>query len=99
MSGIPIVTLCLIALAGAESDERLRPDRDDYPIRESAVIARGSYAITDAEGNGAIRVAKLMPLSLTCDHRSVDGADAARCLAYIIDLLGRPDELLTPVRG
>ncbi len=56
MSGIPIVTLCLIALAGAESDERLRPDRDDYPIRESAVIVRGSYAITDAEGNGAIRV-------------------------------------------
>jgi len=69
----------------------------NYP--EVGILATGRVRDGVVADNGAIRVAKLMPLSLTCDHRSVDGADAARCLAYIIDLLGRPDELLTPVRG
>ena len=47
---------------------------------------------------GGIHVVKLLPLSLTCDHRCVDGAEAAQCLQVIIDLLQRPEGLLTPAR-
>ncbi|CAE7908032.1 pdhC [Symbiodinium necroappetens] len=69
----------------------------NYP--EVGILAAGRVRDGVVADNGAIRVAKLMPLSLTCDHRSVDGAEAAQCLALIIELLKRPDELLTPVRG
>ncbi|MCA9292308.1 MAG: 2-oxo acid dehydrogenase subunit E2 [Phycisphaerales bacterium] len=69
----------------------------NYP--EVAILAAGRVRDGVVADKGAIRIAKLLPLSLTCDHRSVDGADAARCLALIIELLKRPNELLTPVRG
>lgn len=69
----------------------------NYP--EVGILAAGRVREGVVADRGAIRVAKLLPLSLTCDHRSVDGADAARCLAYIMELLQRPDELMTPARG
>ncbi len=69
----------------------------NYP--EVGILAVGRVREGVVADRGAIRVAKLLPLSLTCDHRSVDGADAARCLAYIMELLQRPDELMTPARG
>lgn len=69
----------------------------NYP--EVGILAAGRVRDGVVADQGAIRVAKLMPLSLTCDHRSVDGAEAARCLAYIMEMLQRPEELLTPVRG
>jgi len=69
----------------------------NYP--EVGILATGRVRDGVIADNGAIRVAKLMPLSLTCDHRSVDGAEAAQCLALIIELLSRPEELLTPARG
>ena len=69
----------------------------NYP--EVGILAAGRVRDGVVADNGAIRVAKLMPLSLTCDHRSVDGAEAAQCLAFIIEILRRPEELLTPVRG
>ncbi|MEO1129644.1 MAG: dihydrolipoamide acetyltransferase family protein [Planctomycetota bacterium] len=68
----------------------------NYP--EVGILAAGRVFEGVIADRGAIRVAKLLPLSLTCDHRSVDGAEAARCLARIIDLLQRPEELLTPAR-
>ncbi|MEQ8844074.1 MAG: dihydrolipoamide acetyltransferase family protein [Phycisphaerales bacterium] len=68
----------------------------NYP--EVGILAVGRVHEGVVADRGAIRIAKLIPLSLTCDHRSVDGADAARCLALIIDLLKRPEELLTPAR-
>ena len=49
--------------------------------------------------DGWCRVGKLLPLSLACDHRVVDGATAALALAEIIRLLQDPDQLLTPARG
>jgi len=69
----------------------------NYP--EVGILATGRVRDGVIADNGAIRVAKIMPLSLTCDHRSVDGAEAAQCLALIIELLSRPEELLTPARG
>ncbi|HVZ93045.1 MAG TPA: dihydrolipoamide acetyltransferase family protein [Phycisphaerales bacterium] len=69
----------------------------NYP--EVGILAAGRVREGIVARNGGIHVAKLLPLSLTCDHRCVDGADAARCLAYIIELIQRPEELLTPARG
>ncbi len=69
----------------------------NYP--EVGILAVGRVREGVAAKNGGIHVVKLLPLSLTCDHRSVDGAEAARCLALIIELLGAPEDLLTPARG
>ena len=35
----------------------------------------------------------MLPLMLTFDHRVVDGADAARFLQVVIDMLEKPDTL------
>jgi pyruvate dehydrogenase E2 component (dihydrolipoamide acetyltransferase) len=48
---------------------------------------------------GAFKVGQLLPLSLACDHRVVDGALAALALAEIIRLLQDPEQLLGPARG
>lgn len=69
----------------------------NYP--EVGILAAGRVREGVVAKSGGIHVAKLLPLSLTCDHRSVDGAEAARCLAYIMELLGKPEGLLTPARG
>jgi pyruvate dehydrogenase E2 component (dihydrolipoamide acetyltransferase) len=69
----------------------------NYP--EVGILAAGRVREGVVADRGAIRIAKLLPLSLTCDHRSVDGADAARCLALIMELLQAPEGLVTPARG
>ncbi|MEM8834512.1 MAG: dihydrolipoamide acetyltransferase family protein [Planctomycetota bacterium] len=70
----------------------------NYP--EVAILAAGRVFEGVVADNGAIKVSKLLPLSMTCDHRCVDGAEAARCLATVVDLLkNHPDQLLTPARG
>lgn len=69
----------------------------NYP--EVGILAVGRVYEGVIADRGAIRIAKLLPMSLTCDHRSVDGAAAARCLARIVELLKRPEDLLTPARG
>ena len=58
-------------------------------VRESMIVGKGGW----------FRVGKLLPLSLACDHRMVDGATAALCLARIIELLQDPEQLLAPARG
>lgn len=47
----------------------------------------------------AVGVGLVLPLSLACDHRAVDGATAALALARLIELLENPEDLLTPARG
>jgi pyruvate dehydrogenase E2 component (dihydrolipoamide acetyltransferase) len=37
----------------------------------------------------------VLPLSLSCDHRVVDGAEGARFLNTVVKLLESPDALLT----
>ena len=50
--------------------------------------------------HGGIFVGNLLPLSLACDHRVVDGATAALALAEIVKLLQeQPDSLMGPVRS
>ncbi len=70
----------------------------NYP--EVAILAVGRVREGVVVRNGGMFVGKLMPLSLACDHRVVDGAEGARFLQYVIDLLqGAPESLLGPARG
>lgn len=70
----------------------------NYP--EVAILAVGRVRDGVVIRDGGLHVGKLMPLSLACDHRVVDGAEGARFLQYVIDLLqGAPETLLAPARG
>ncbi|MFM9957979.1 MAG: dihydrolipoamide acetyltransferase family protein [Phycisphaerales bacterium] len=68
----------------------------NYP--EVGILAVGRTRDAVLAKRGGIAVAKVLPLSLTCDHRCVDGAEAARCLQAIMELLQSPEQLLTPCR-
>ena len=69
----------------------------NYP--EVGILAVGRAREGVVVNKGAMRVGLLLPLSLACDHRVVDGATAALALAEIVKLLQEPDGLLTPARG
>ncbi|MDF1873495.1 dihydrolipoamide acetyltransferase family protein [Vannielia sp.] len=49
--------------------------------------------------NGAPALRRELTLTLACDHRIIDGADAATFLAEIVALLETPLRLLRPARG
>ncbi len=68
----------------------------NYP--EVGILAVGRTRDGVVPKKGGIHIVKLLPLSLTCDHRSVDGAEAAQCLQLIMELLQQPEQLLTPAR-
>jgi pyruvate/2-oxoglutarate dehydrogenase complex dihydrolipoamide acyltransferase (E2) component len=68
-------------------------------IPEVAILAVGRMREGPVVKHGMIGVGKLLPLSLACDHRVIDGATAALCLARLIDLLHHPEGLLEPARG
>ncbi len=69
----------------------------NYP--EVGILAVGRTRDGMVVKNGWFRVGKMMPLSLACDHRVVDGATAALALAEIVRLLEDPDQLMGPARG
>jgi pyruvate dehydrogenase E2 component (dihydrolipoamide acetyltransferase) len=64
----------------------------NYP--EAGILAVGRARDGVVARNGMIGVGKLLPLSLSCDHRVVDGGVAATMLARVIELLQSPDELI-----
>lgn len=70
----------------------------NYP--EAAILAVGRARQAPVVRGGGIFVGNLLPLSLACDHRVVDGATAALALAEIVRLLQEaPEQLMTPARG
>ncbi|MBX3375886.1 MAG: 2-oxo acid dehydrogenase subunit E2 [Phycisphaeraceae bacterium] len=69
----------------------------NYP--EVGILAVGRARPAPVVRDGGIFVGNLLPLSLACDHRVVDGATAALALAKIIELLQDPEQLLGPARG
>lgn len=69
----------------------------NYP--ECGILAVGRAREGMVVSKGSFRVGLLLPLSLACDHRVVDGALAALALAEIVRLLQDPETLLTPARG
>ncbi len=66
---------------------------------EVGILAVGRNREGMVVKDGWFKTGKLMPLSLACDHRVVDGATAALALAEIVRLLQDPNQLLTPARG
>jgi pyruvate dehydrogenase E2 component (dihydrolipoamide acetyltransferase) len=61
---------------------------------QAAILGVGATRATLAREDGEIVERQLMTLTLTCDHRILYGADAARFLAAIRDLLETPLRLV-----
>ena len=60
----------------------------NYP--ESAILGVGRMSEKPVARNGKIEIRKMLPLSLTYDHRIIDGADAAR---FALELIRRLEKL------
>ncbi|MFN7177343.1 MAG: 2-oxo acid dehydrogenase subunit E2, partial [Thermaurantiacus sp.] len=50
---------------------------------QGAILAVGAARPEPVDDEGAIRIVPVLHLSLSCDHRAIDGADAARFLAAL----------------
>ena len=62
---------------------------------QAAILAVGEVALRPAVADGGTLVAKrLMDVALSCDHRAVYGADAARFLQRLRNLLEHPVQLV-----
>ncbi|MGA1266784.1 MAG: dihydrolipoamide acetyltransferase family protein, partial [Phycisphaerales bacterium] len=64
----------------------------NYP--EVAILAAGRAKEQVLTRNGAFYAGLVLPLSLSCDHRVVDGAEGARFLNSVVELLQAPECLL-----
>ncbi|MEK6837158.1 MAG: dihydrolipoamide acetyltransferase family protein [Nanoarchaeota archaeon] len=60
---------------------------------EAAILGLGRTVEKPVVKEGKIVVRKIMPLSLTYDHRLIDGAQAAAFLNTVISYLAKPDLL------
>lgn len=66
----------------------------NYP--EVAILAAGRAKERVVARDGMFALGKVLPLSLSCDHRVVDGAEGARFLNTVVQLLENPEKLLQP---
>jgi len=55
-----------------------------------AILAVGAVKETPAVVDGHVDVAPLMHVTLTCDHRAIDGADGAEFLRTLVALVEQP---------
>ena len=56
---------------------------------QTGILAVGAVTETPVAVNGDVSVRPQMTVTLSADHRVVDGADAARFLASLADALGQ----------
>lgn len=63
----------------------------NYP--EVGILAAGRVYEKVLTRDGMFYAGKVLPLSLSCDHRVVDGAEGARFLNTVVKLLEKPDQL------
>ena len=61
----------------------------NYP--ESAILGVGRMAEKPVARDGKVEIRKILPLSITYDHRIVDGAQAARFAFELIERLEKMD--------
>jgi pyruvate dehydrogenase E2 component (dihydrolipoamide acetyltransferase) len=65
---------------------------------ESVILAVGTTekrpVVVEKDGQDAIVIARRMTVTLSCDHRVVDGVLGARLLAEIVRLLEKPMGML-----
>ncbi len=69
----------------------------NYP--QVAILGMGSArmkpaVVEDAQGQYSLAPRLIMPIVLGMDHRVLDGADAARFIRVIVDMLQDPEEML-----
>ena len=57
---------------------------------QAAILAVGATVETPVARDGEVVVRPLMSLTLTCDHRAIDGADGAEFLRTVKELLEEP---------
>jgi pyruvate dehydrogenase E2 component (dihydrolipoamide acetyltransferase) len=62
---------------------------------QSAILAMGAVREEPVVADGEIVAGQVMSLTLSVDHRSIDGALAARWLAVLVELLQHPVRMLT----
>jgi pyruvate dehydrogenase E2 component (dihydrolipoamide acetyltransferase) len=55
-----------------------------------AILAVGAVSDEAVVVEGEIEIAPIMHLSLTCDHRAIDGADGAQFLQTLVALIEQP---------
>jgi pyruvate dehydrogenase E2 component (dihydrolipoamide acetyltransferase) len=56
-------------------------------------VSRGAYEPV-WNGSGVFEPRLMLPLSLSYDHRIIDGADAIRFLRFVVEMLENPNKLL-----
>jgi pyruvate dehydrogenase E2 component (dihydrolipoamide acetyltransferase) len=61
---------------------------------EVAILGMGRIVEKPIVKDGKIEVRKILPLSLSFDHRVVDGAEAVRFMTTVIQLLEDPGLIL-----
>ena len=61
---------------------------------QGAILAVGAARPEPIDDAGAIRIVPVLHLSLSCDHRAIDGADAARFLSALAALIEHPERLI-----
>ena len=59
-------------------------------VPQAAILAVGAVRREAFETSGGVAFRDVMTLTLSCDHRVVYGADGARFLSRVCELLGRP---------
>jgi pyruvate dehydrogenase E2 component (dihydrolipoamide acetyltransferase) len=57
---------------------------------QAAILAVGATVEAPVVRNGQVEVRPMMSMTLTCDHRAVDGADGAEFLRTVKELLEEP---------
>ena len=57
---------------------------------QGAILAVGAARPEPIDDDGAIRIVPVLNLSLSCDHRAIDGADAGRFMAALAALIEQP---------
>jgi pyruvate dehydrogenase E2 component (dihydrolipoamide acetyltransferase) len=64
---------------------------------EVAILGISRASLEPVFVNGAFQPRMVLPLSLSYDHRLIDGADAARFLRWLAEALEQP--FLLPLQG
>jgi pyruvate dehydrogenase E2 component (dihydrolipoamide acetyltransferase) len=60
---------------------------------QGAILAVGAARPEPIDDDGAIRIVPVLHLSLSCDHRAIDGADAGRFMVALAELIENPERL------
>ncbi|MCL4138639.1 UNVERIFIED_CONTAM: hypothetical protein GTU68_029947 [Idotea baltica] len=83
-------TVSNLGMFGVDSFTSIINNRNN----ESCILAVGGIKETVAVKNGEFYATNIMKVTLTCDHRVVDGAGGAAFLVTVKELLENPTKML-----